>query len=120
RLEASEETARLFQLVRMDLEPGIDKGTDQPGPYRALVIGRVAGAQIAKIARLEIGFVGRQRAQSEWRQQFGFDRVDDLRPALPVEHRMRKRNCENLVRAEGSVVAVLAIDDVVKITALLM
>src|SRR5207253_2493424 len=32
RLEAGEKTARLFRLVRVDLEPGIDKGADQPGP----------------------------------------------------------------------------------------
>src|SRR5437016_2875155 len=31
--------------VGMDLEPGVDKGADQPGPDRALVIGRVSRAE---------------------------------------------------------------------------
>src|SRR4051812_39794174 len=51
-LEAAEETACFRASFGMDLEPGVDERADQPSPDGALVIGRVAGAQIAEIARL--------------------------------------------------------------------
>src|SRR5204862_416067 len=118
--KAGEETARPLRFVRVDLEPGVDERPDQPGPHRALVIGGIAGAQIAEIARLEIGFVWRQRAQSDRRQQLGLDRIDDFRPTLFVEHRTRQRNREDLVRPERCIITVLAVDDVVEIAALVM
>src|SRR6476469_4532507 len=39
--------ARLLKLVRMNFQPGINEWSDQPGPDRSLVIGRVAGLKIA-------------------------------------------------------------------------
>src|SRR5258708_21937208 len=52
-------------LFRSNFEPGIDKRADQPGPYRALVIGRVAGAQVAGIVRLVIGLARSEEHTSE-------------------------------------------------------
>src|SRR5712692_10997574 len=75
--KAVEKTPCGLALIRMHLEPGIDKGADQPCPYRALVVGRIAGAQIAEITRLVIGLARRQRAQSQWRQQALANPADD-------------------------------------------
>src|SRR5215217_6310643 len=59
-LEPPQKTAGLLAAVGMNLEPGVDERADQPSPDSALVIGRVAGAQIAEIARLVFGVAGRQ------------------------------------------------------------
>ena len=56
-------------VVGMHLEPGVDEGADQPAPHRALVIGRVARAQVAVVARLVVGVAGRERAQADRREQ---------------------------------------------------
>src|SRR5919198_3409747 len=49
-----------LEVVGMDLQPGVDERTDEPSPDRALVIGRVARAQIAEVARLVVGIAGRE------------------------------------------------------------
>ncbi len=100
-------------LVGIDLEPGVDEGADQPGPYRALVVGRVARPQITEITRLVIGLPRRQRAQSHRRQQAFANRGDDGLPARAVEDRVIERDRKDLVRSERRVVAILAIDDIV-------
>src|SRR5437764_223087 len=56
RLEAVEEMPRHHAIIGVDLEPRIDERADQPSPYRALVIGGIAGTHIAEIARLVLGF----------------------------------------------------------------
>ena len=56
-------------VVRMDAEPGVDERPDQPGPDRSLVIGGVAGPQVAEVLRLVIGMARRQRPQADRRQQ---------------------------------------------------
>ena len=78
-------------VVGVYLEPGVDKWADQPGPHRSLVIGRVAGAQVSEIARLEIGLAGRQRAQADRRQQPLADDIQHRLPAAVVEHLMLQR-----------------------------
>src|ERR1044071_2092404 len=57
-LEAAHKTAGFRACIGMHLEPGVDERADQPSPNGALVIGRVAGAQIAEIARLVFGVPG--------------------------------------------------------------
>src|SRR6266481_127541 len=52
RLKAVEEMPRRFAIIGVDLEPGIDERTNQPGPHRSLVIGGIAGTHVAEIARL--------------------------------------------------------------------
>src|SRR4029077_13403042 len=63
RLEAVEEKPRHRAIMGVDLEPSIDERADQPSPYRALVIGGIAGTHIAEIARLVLGLARRQRTQ---------------------------------------------------------
>ena len=45
-------------VVRMHLEPCVDERADQPCPHRALVIGRVARAQVAEVRGLKSGWSG--------------------------------------------------------------
>src|SRR5271167_3575450 len=59
RLETVEEMPRCRAIVGVNLEPSIDERADQPGPHRPLVVCRIAGAQVAEIARLVIGLARR-------------------------------------------------------------
>ena len=70
----------------MHLEPGVDERADQPGPHRALVIGRVARAQVAVVVRLVVGIARRERAQADRRQQAFAHHV-----AAPAAQRSRDR-----------------------------
>src|SRR5271154_681964 len=117
RLETVEEMPRCRAIVGVNLEPSIDKRADQPGPHRALVVCRIAGAQVAEIARLVIGLDRRKGAQPDRRQQLLSYRGDDPLPTLLVEDRVFERDREDLVRSERVVVAILAIDNVVEIAA---
>ena len=54
---------RFGALCRVDAEPRIDEGADEPGPYRSLVISRVTGAYVAKILGLIIWMVWGKRAE---------------------------------------------------------
>ena len=54
RLEAVQEFAGAFQIAGMNFEPGIDERPDQPGPHRPLMIGGVAGAEVAVVLRLVV------------------------------------------------------------------
>jgi hypothetical protein len=56
-LKAVQEAPSSSVVVRVDLEPGVNKGAYEPGPNRALVIGCVAGAQVAVVAGLIGGMV---------------------------------------------------------------
>src|SRR5690242_3898391 len=97
RAEAVEEAPRAFAILRMELQPGIDERPDQPSPYRPLMVGRVAGAEIAEVSRLEVRMARRERAQAEGCQQLALHGVDDRRPAARLEHRVRQRDGEDLV-----------------------
>src|SRR4051794_14264571 len=88
RLEPGQEAAGRFLLVGIGPHPGVDKRADQPGPHRPLVIGRVAGPQIAEIARLVVRLAWRQRTQPNRGQELLASRVDDRAPALLVQHRL--------------------------------
>ena len=117
-LEAVEQPPRAGAVVGMHLQPGVDERADQPGPDGALVIGGVARAQVAVVARLVVAD-GRARASAG-------------RPASAAA-RARRRSTgsqrarsstgwsseigEDLVRPAGRVVAVLAVDDVVEVAA---
>ena len=93
-------------VVRIHLQPRVDERADQPAPHRALVIGGVARAQIAVVLRLVVAMTGRQRAQSDGRQQAIADHVEDRPPALAVEHRVIERDREDLIRPAGRIVAL--------------
>src|SRR5436853_7501785 len=52
RLKAVQEASGSSVVVWVDLYPGVNKGTYEPGPDSALVIGPVAGAQVTVVACL--------------------------------------------------------------------
>ena len=97
------------------LQPRVDERTDQPAPHRALVIGRVARAQVAEVARLVVGVAGRERAQADRRQQPIAHDAHHRLPAVARQHRMRQRDREHLVRPALRIVAraPVGVDDVV-------
>ena len=54
-------------VLGIDTEPGVNKWTYQPRPNGALVVGCVAGAQVAEVFRFVIGMIAAQRAKSHRR-----------------------------------------------------
>src|SRR5262245_16582933 len=123
RDEAVEESASAGAVFRVHLEPGIDEGTDEPRPDGALMVRGVPCPEIAVIGRLEIGMVQRERAKPERRHELVPRDVDHRLPSRAVEHWVRQRNGEELVRATCGIVAPVeigALDDIVEITALLV
>src|SRR5262249_40912717 len=58
--EPFQETTGPRPVLRVDLEPGVEEGADKPRPDGALVIGRVAGPQVAVIHRLVVGVPRRE------------------------------------------------------------
>ena len=57
--------------IGMTLQPGLDEMSHQPGPDRALVVGGVAGAEVAEVSRLVVRMIRRKRAQADGRQRAG-------------------------------------------------
>ena len=90
-IEAAAERCRsLGTAVGKDTQPGIHEGANQPRPDGSLVIGGVARPDVAVVARLKVGVIGRQRAQPDGRQQPLGNHADDLLPAIPRKDGMRK------------------------------
>src|SRR5688572_5014595 len=62
--EVIDETLQQFasagEIVGMQLEPGVDVRPDQPAPNRSLMIGGVAGPQIAAVDFFIVGMAGRK------------------------------------------------------------
>ena len=76
RAEAVEARARARLVVRLHPQPGVDERTHQPPPHRALVIGGVARAEVAVVLRLVVAMTGRERAQTDRREQPVADDVE--------------------------------------------
>src|SRR5256885_16856073 len=57
RLKAVQEASGSSVVIWINLEPGVNKGTHEPGPDSALVIGPVAGTQVAVVACLVLRMV---------------------------------------------------------------
>ena len=83
RLEAAEAAARTRRVSRIHLQPRIDERADEPAPHGALVIRRVARAQIAVVLRLVVTMTGRQRTKSNGREQAIADHVETGRQRSP-------------------------------------
>src|SRR5258708_39074021 len=66
--EAVEVAPRTDAVVWVELEPGVDPGPDEPCPDRALMVRRVARAQIAEVLLLVIRIARSQRTESVRRQ----------------------------------------------------
>src|SRR5262249_32315906 len=81
--------------------PRLHEGAHEPRPDGTLVIGSVALADAALIARRVAGLIRRERAEAEWRQQPSLDGVDDTPSSRTIEHRERQTpDREDLVRAK--------------------
>src|SRR6516165_4408773 len=63
--EARQEILGGVRLFGMDLQPGVDERADQPGPDRALMVGRIARAQVAIILGLVVRAPRCERTQAE-------------------------------------------------------
>src|SRR5688572_18469586 len=59
---------------------------------------------------------GRERAQTDRRQQPIMNHLHYIRPALALEHRVVERNRQHLVRPAGGIVTLLTVDNVVEMT----
>ena len=92
----SRQLPRARLVVGMDLEPCIDERADQPSPDRALVVGRVAGAQVAVVLRLVVAVPRRERAQADRRQQPLAHDVEDRHASA------RDRARDGRARSRGS------------------
>ena len=117
RLKAVEKPSRHRAIIGVNPEPSINEWANQPSPHGSLVIGCIASAQVAKIARFVIGLARRQRAQPDRRHQLCVHRGNNCLPIFSVEDRMLECNRKDLVRSKRSVVSVLAVDDVIEIAA---
>src|SRR6266511_741882 len=62
RDQTLEKAASTRTIPRMDAEPRLDEGSEEPGPYRPLMIGRIARPQVAVIPRLVIRIIWGERA----------------------------------------------------------
>ena len=71
------------ELARVELQPGVDEGPDEPAPHRPLVVGGVARAQVAVVPGLVVGMAGGQRAQAHRREQ---PLLHDVHHARPIAH----------------------------------
>src|ERR1700733_10490820 len=113
-LKAIEQRAR-GGGVAVDLHPGVDERADEPRPYGALVISKVARTQVSEVLGSVVGLTRREGTESHWCRQAALDLIEDTRPPRGIEHGMTERHGEDLVRSERRVVSVLAVDDVVEI-----
>ena len=98
---------QLFNPIGVNATPGVGELPDQPRPHRSLVIGEISRAQIAKILWLIVRMTRLKRSQPEWSEQLIVHYVNNGLPTLWVKNRMRQRECEQLIRPDGVVVAVL-------------
>src|SRR6185369_13208965 len=85
---AIEKAPRARGILRMHLEPRVDPGADEPRPDRALMVRRVARAQVAEVARLEVRIVRRERAETDGREQTLLHDVEHGLPTRAVQHWM--------------------------------
>src|SRR5690606_14531952 len=113
-----EQRARLGCALRIDAAERVDVGTDQPGPYRALVVRGVTSAQVAPVARSVPRRPWCERSQPDRSKQLARDDIEHLPPARLVEDRVRQRDGEHLVRPQRRIIAVLPVHHVVEVAAL--
>src|SRR5262249_13422910 len=101
----------------MDLEPGVEERTDEPGPHGSLVVGGIARTQIAIVLRFVVGMTRRQGTQTHRREQTLPDYLQYRLPTVLFQDSMGQGDSEYLVGAASPVVTLLAVHDIVKIAA---
>src|SRR5438067_6230399 len=107
-------------VIRVNFQPGVDEGSDQPGPNCSLMISTITRAQIAGVNRFVFWIIGRKRTQSKRGEQFVLRNIDNGLPAFLIEHRVVERDGKKLVWTAGNIVCffvAVAINNVVKISA---
>jgi hypothetical protein len=82
------ELSRTFAILGIDLEPGVDEGTDQPCPNRTLMVGSITRVQVSVIAGLLVWLFRRERAEADWRQKLLPGRGNNSCPPGRIEHRV--------------------------------
>src|SRR6185437_11025883 len=97
--ESLQKSPRGREIPWMDFQPRINERSNQPCPYRALMIGGVASAKIAIISRFEVPVSRGKRSQPYRRQQLLFHYLQHRVPARFVENRMVQRDRKDLIRA---------------------
>ena len=86
RLEAGQKSSRLRLrggALSKGLDPSRHERSEQKRPHRTLMIGFVAFPDASCIARTIAAVVRRECAQSDWREELGFDQSKDL--PRPIE-----------------------------------
>src|SRR5581483_2300265 len=107
------------EIPGMHFQPGIDKRTNQPGPYGSLMIRGVPRTEVAIVTGLVVAFAGRKRTQPDRSQQPVFHHIEDRPPSRFLEYRIFERDSEQLIGTAGAVVvSTFAIHHVIEITAL--
>jgi hypothetical protein len=116
-LKAMQEASGSSVVVWIDLEPGVNKGTHEPSPDSALVIGRITGAQVAVVACFVFGMTRRQRPQAHRCEQTLLYDLEHRLPACWYEDGMAQGDGQDLIGPAGGVVALLAVDDIIQVPA---
>src|SRR5882672_11374540 len=88
------------------------KGSEQPGPYRTLVIGPVAFAGSAAVAPDIAWIAWSKGAQAHGSPQFRCADGEDTLRSLAGQQRMRQRQGEDLVRTQTAVAAPAGVVDI--------
>jgi hypothetical protein len=120
RLKAVEEMPRRCAIIGVDLEPGIDERANEPSPHCALVIGCIAGTQVAEIVRPVIGSPGAKERNPTGVTGFTRTAVTTASQCFRSRTGCASAIAKILVRSETGIVTVVAVDDIVEITALLV
>src|SRR6185436_6397244 len=105
RVERVQKRARFLVAARMDAQPRVDEGTDEPRPYGPLVICGVSRPQIAEVLSLEVGILLVERSKAVRREQTLGHHVQDAGPPRFVEDGMAERERENLIGPARGIVS---------------
>ncbi len=115
--QSLEETARAGPVMRIHLEPGVNKWADQPSPHGPLMIGRVASAEVAIVGRFIVRMSRGQRAQSDRGEQALLDDFQDWLPARLLKNRVAQCDGQELIRTAGRIIALLTVHDIIQVAA---
>ena len=84
--------------IAVHSQPGFDKWTEKPGPYRALMVRSIPLENASFITRRVASFTRRQRTQADRRQKVTFHGIHDCLGLRSFQHWKRQTsNGKNLV-----------------------
>src|SRR6185312_12240739 len=117
-IECRYKPASVVLLLRIDLQPGINERPDEPCPHSPLMVSRIARPKVAIIPGLVFRIVRRERAQTDWREEFLLHDIEHRLPAFTRQRWMRQRDRKDLIRTAFGVVAIGTVDHVKQISSL--